>query len=206
LAPPAAKAGAKAARHAVPILLGLREQLSKGTSRVLDGHRAVCRFAHDDKALYFSAEVKDDLLAPSAKDQSPRKTDRLTLCIDARPADQSGRPGHSNRFYEICFLAPGEDSVPSVRVFQPWGAKADLVTCKSRRIPGGYGVEAVVPWAFLEMPKARRRRLAIQVSLASNSHSGKENVEMHWTGRGEAHKPERFGHLFLLTAGGRGKA
>ena len=198
-AAPAGKAGARAAHRAIPILLGLREQLSKGTSRLLDRHRAVCRFAHDDKALYFSAEVKDDLHAPAAKDRRAGQTDRLTLCIDARPGDQAGRPGHSDRFYEIGFLAPGKDPAPLLRVFQPWDAGQDLASCKSRRVPGGYAVEAVLPWARFGIPKAQRRRLSIQVSLTSHNRSGRPNLEMHWTGGDAARKLERHGHLFLST-------
>jgi ferredoxin len=193
----AGKSGARAAHRAVPILLGLREQLSKGISRLLDRHRAVGRFAHDDKALYFSAEVKDDLHAPAAMDRQPGQTDRLTLSIDARPGDQAGRPGHSNRFYEIAFLAPGKDPVALLRVFQPWDARQDLASCKSRRIRGGYAVEAVVPWERIGIPKAQRRRLAVQVSLISHGPSGKPNLEMHWTGGDAARKLERYGHLFL---------
>jgi predicted aldo/keto reductase-like oxidoreductase len=200
-AAPAGKSGARAARRAVPILLGLKEQLSKGTSRLLDRHGAVCRFAHDDKALYLSAEVKDDLHAPAAKDRRPGETDRLTLCLDARPGDQAGRAGNSNRFYEIAFLAPGKDTVPLVRVFQPWGARQDMAACESRLIPGGYAVEAVLPWARFEIPKAQRRRLAIQLSLTSYRRSDTPNVEMHWTGGDAAYKVERYGHLFLSTDG-----
>ncbi|MGO8705837.1 MAG: aldo/keto reductase [Candidatus Brocadiia bacterium] len=195
-AAPAGKSGARAA-HGVPIRLGLREQLAKGTSRVLERNSATCRFAHDDKALYFSAAVKSDLHAPASKDRRPGQTDRVTLWIDARPSDQAGRPGRSSKFYEIGFLAPGEDAAPSVRVFQPWGAAENLATSKSRRIPGGYAVEAVLPWAGFEIPKAKRKRLAIQVSLIGHNRLGQPTVELHWTGGDAAQKLERYGHLFL---------
>jgi hypothetical protein len=198
-AAPAGKSGARAAHRAVPILLGRREQLSKGATRLLGRNRAICRFAHDGKALYFSAEVKSELHAPAAKNRRPGQTDRLTFSIDARPSEQAGRPGQSNRHYQIGFLAPGKDSAPLVRVLHPWDAPQNLASCKSRRIPGGYAVEAVLPWARLKIPKAQRRRLAIQVSLTSHNRSGRPNVEMHWTGRDAARKLERYGHLFLAT-------
>jgi hypothetical protein len=193
----AGKSGARAARRAVPILVGRPEQLSKGRCRLLARHRAVCRFAHDDKALYFSAEVKDDLHAPASKARRPGRTDRLTLCIDARPGDQAGRPGHSNRFYAIGFLAPGKQPAPLLRVFEPWSAPRDLAYCKSRHVRGGYAVEAVLPWERIGIPKAQRRRLAIQVSLTSHNRAGAPNLEMHWTGGGAWRKLEQFGHLFL---------
>jgi len=196
-AAPAGKFGVRGARRAVPILLGTREQLAKGTSRVLDGHRAICRFAHDDKALYFSAEVKDDLHAPSAKDRSFRNTDRLTLRLDARPANQAGRPGHSGRIYEIHFLAPGKDGVPLIRIESPGDAPASGASCKSRRAPGGYCIEAVLPWALFGIPKAQRQRFLTQVILTSHNRRGKRNVEIRWTGGNAARKPERYGHLFL---------
>ncbi len=202
-AAPAGKSGARAAHRAVPIRLGLREQLAKGTSRVLDRNSAMCWFAHDAKALYFVATVKSDLHAPASKDRQPGQTDRVTLWIDARPSDQSGRPGRSNRFYEIGFLAPGEDSAPSVRIFQPWDAAKGLAQCESRPIPGGYAVKAVLPWARFGIPKAQRRRLAIQVSLTGHNRFGKPNAELHWTGGDAARKLERYGHLFLAFKAGR---
>jgi len=196
-AAPAGKSGARAACRGVPIRLGLREQLAKGTRRVLDRNSATCWFAHDDKALYFAASVKSDLHAPASKDRRPGQTDRVTLWIDVRPSDQAGRPGRSNKFYEIGFLAPGDDAAPSVRIFQPWGAAEDLASCKSRRIPGGYAVEAVLPWARFGIPKAQRRRFAIQVSLTGYNRLGRPPAELHWTGGDAAQKLERYGHLFL---------
>ena len=196
-AAPAGKSGARAAQRAVPILLGDKEQLSKGTSRVFDSHRAVCRFAHDDRALYLSAEVKDDLHAPAAKDRLPRDTDRLTLCIDSRPPNQAGRPGESHRLHEIAFLAPGTDEAPLIRILRPRDAQVRLASCKSRRIPRGYAVEAVLPWALFRIPKSDRRRLSIQVILTSHNRLGRQAVEICWTGGGAARKPERCGHLFL---------
>ena len=72
-AAPAGKSGARAAHRAVPIRLGLREQLSKGTSRVLDRNSAMCWFAHDDKALYFSATVKTTSMRRPRRTGSPAR-------------------------------------------------------------------------------------------------------------------------------------
>ena len=64
-------------------------------------------------------------------------------------------------------------------------------------VPGGYRVEAALPWALFGIPKTRRQRLPVQAVLISHDRRGKRSVEINWTGGDALNKPEKYGNLFM---------
>ncbi len=197
-APRTDSSGAGVRRVGPAIKLEEKAQLLRGTARVLKKHGATVQFAYDDEALYVTASVRDDMLAPAVSGQPWRTTDHLVLFIDARPAALLGRPGSLVKGTMIYFSASGRETSVSARVLRPGGARQDLVACKGRITADGYRVHAAISWKLLGLRKPTRKHLGVQLQLGSHDRRRTRNVEMSWTGTQLRDQHAAFGHLFLL--------
>jgi hypothetical protein len=125
--------------------------------------------------------------------------------FDARPPAAIGRPGYSGAVVQVAFAPPGPGAKePAVAVLKPWGWRKPRPEAEIRRTRTGYVLKAKFPWEFFAM-KAPKRSAAMgfDVALVSHNRSGKQNVQMFWTGSAKnLATPETFGSLLFVPRRG----
>ena len=186
-------AGAFTLAFAAPRMRG-RVQAMAAPVQILDGRRklpvVVCLFSHDDKALRLSV----DIVPFSKPGQTP--ADELRLWLDARPPATLGRPYLDGAVAQVGLSADPE-SKKLVRVARPRSLDPKTIRVRSRKTAGGVHIEAAIPWKSLNLDKAARRHLGMELIL--HSEAGAKTRDLSWTKSDVVGRPDKFGHLFLVA-------
>ncbi|MBI2193005.1 MAG: hypothetical protein HYU36_13585 [Planctomycetes bacterium] len=156
----------------------------------------------DSQHLYVGAEVRDDSLAASWTGQKLYENDCLEVCFDALHDSQQGiYDADDFQFVFSIPVVPG--GKPLVRVYRnPAVPDADVpeVSLGYRKSPGGYVLEAAIPWKLLGLTKLPVRPYAIgfQNSLRDRDADGSAAGLCWLPLENPAASPIEFGHLVLV--------
>ena len=164
-----------------------------GKWRGVDDLSGQVRLGHDGQYLYVCAKVRDDKHAQPFSGADLWKGDHIALLLDfVRDGDPTNL-----RQIGVSPGALGEGAArPEVFLWQPARKSLTTAVVASRRVDGGYVVEAAIPWQALDVTPAAFQRLNLDVALMemdSDPPASSDQVVMSWSrANWSARNPKRL--------------
>ena len=144
------------------------------------------RLGWDEEGLVIFVTVRDETISPAKKGTKLTEGDWVQVYVSSGPG--------AGDVYSLIAVPPADAKTPQRIGFDFLQAKRKLrATVESKRVAGGYVVEARLPWSNLRLTPAEGRKLGVQV-LVRDADAGSPVVHQGWYPMGDP-----------LSAGGLGR-
>ncbi len=186
-----------------PLLLNKRYQVaSRDTIRWTgpEDKSGKISFSWDDKSLYFSAQVTDDILYQEGKGSKLSKGDCIILSFDV--GDDPRKVGKPDEFLTVYFFALTKAGPKAYRWYpssEEGVCSAKEIKLRIRRTYKGEVYEAQIPWAALKagFTPGPGTVIGLDIDLTDND-GGKREGWLQWTpGMMERNDTSYLGRLIL---------
>ena len=168
----------------------------RGSKRDVTGHSFDFTASYDNKSLYVSVDVEDDLLHAATEPIVGwwQKADNVAVFLDGRAPDQLGREGAGRGVMNFKVYPSAEpDAEPQVK------ASSGQVKVKLARTGVGYRVDCAVPWEVFSQAGGRPGVIGFDVVLTSYDEKGENALGLSWTGRsGQERNAATYGRLLIV--------
>jgi len=132
---------------------------------------------YDEEYLYIAAEIIDDELYLSGKD-NPLYQDALMIFVDPRPAEHYNKTTRNNLFADWAMLAisPDEHGTMLQKQRLPNGT-----ICQLKKTDAGYNVEAAIPVNYLSKSQQEDwKNVRINVMISDYDQNGNHVARISW--------------------------
>jgi len=167
----------------------------------LDDLSAIWSIAWDDQYLYLAVKVKDDAFVKLAHGEEIFKEDSLEIWIDTDPGNRTNTLGGKDFQLGIAPGAnPPEDAEAYLRLPLAEAHPADDVLLATQLAPGGYDLEARIPWSnFHVLLPFAGEGFAFTLALNDDDSPGGPDQETQLTNIRDARltDPQTWGILVL---------
>lgn len=132
---------------------------------------------YDDNYLYVAANIEDDELYISGKD-NPLYQDALIISVDPRPAEHYNRTTQRNLFADWIVLAISPDEHGTM--FQKQKLPIGTV-CQLKKTATGYNVEAAIPLKYLDTSQQKEwENVRVNVTINDYDQNGHHISRISW--------------------------
>jgi len=151
-----------------------RRHLEPASDGWPDGFRVVAAFAWDPDALHLRVDVSDHTPSYAPPGESPAAYDGVELYVDP---DNDGLIWNNPADFQFAFFRDGG--------FREWFGGRTNMTVSVTDGPGGYRVEAAVPWRLLGRKPRPGRILRVSVAV-NNRYAENRHSKLNWVWKPQA--------------------
>ena len=135
-----------------------------------------------DSTLYFAGTVHDKQMYHSSRKQEPYQADAVSLYLDLRDSSTFQKRMFVKDVVLLVFAPPSDaGEEPYWQTVYPYGSPLKGVRYASKKIPGGYTVEAAIPLSELKNFAPARSSVGLDVCI-DNLDSAGNRTRMLWNG------------------------
>jgi hypothetical protein len=135
-----------------------------------------------DSTLYFAGTVHDKQIFHSSRKQEPYQADAVSLYLDLRDSSTFQKRMFLKDVVLLVFAPPSDaGEEPYWQTVYPYGSPLKGVRYASKKISGGYTVEAAIPISELKNFTSARLSVGLDVCI-DNLDSAGNRTRMLWNG------------------------
>jgi hypothetical protein len=138
--------------------------------------------AFGDSELFFAGTVHDDHILHSSRKEEPYQGDAVSLYLDLRGSEDFQKRMFSSGVYLLVFVPESDKKEEAYyQTIYPYNRQLNHIRYASKHVPGGYTVEASVPYSELSFLPSSGRTIGVDVCIDDLDPAG-TRTRMLWNG------------------------